>query len=970
MLKIKQLSVVAIIVALVVVIVALLASDRLSEQVAVPPQIAADLSAVVEPSAVAEPPVGVEPSKLTGDSAPASPGMVIRPRVVESARDMMHFYPSSATLVLPELSLSEEQKIMDLISHKDAVYLTIKRDVSHTIANWKLLGTKKAADIWQLHIKSPNAVGMQVLFSQAALPTGMQIKIYSGQKEVASHIGEHLGSRSERARSFWSTHVRGDTIVIEVWVPQGSNLNPSNFPFEIKSINHYFRDSSAPSRELKHFGFAASDDSASCNVVNPPACPAEEEFPLYRAVVSFLYTQPSGRTIGCTGGFINNLRDDGELYLLTALHCISPGVPENTTKGSALSAQIRTAESRCSTSSERLVSNDIKFIAANEQADWALLWVNKNDLQRADGSSAPIALPRGIGWDSSFVPLGTRLGNLHHAQGKQQNYTEVQVDSFTHKVEPVSGLRKTYDFEGCDLALCTHYNVDYIEGEFSGGASGSLFWSDLSDSKGPYIRGVLTHAYGSACRRARVSRFRKMYEDGRVRCALRDGSAYYPSETSTCTDTVRPIYEPLLSSLSPSTGTIYPNFHSRIMHYAIVVGNHVEQITLTMQANDRSYRIIANSSLITSSVTVPLDTGSNRINVQVQTASRRMVQTYTLEVIRLSSQAVDPVGTWENTFTERYLRCSSNPYRLGDRRDFVVSEITKTSEGTLSIFNQSDQILYTQVDSQGANRATLNARYDAVVESSPTTVADTMRAVLVSDQELVGLGIARYIDPSLALLCSLSYVAKFSRVGLASLSIPGATLNPSFRSAIKNYTATVDNALSQIDVVAAVNSSAHTITINGSQNTTVPLVVGDNVIAIELTSPEGEATATYVVVLRRLSTAVLSDLVVEIGSQQKTLSPVFSTENLNYVLSLSSTANSITLKPTAEVGRTIQVRYTPRDGAATVPSGNAVVITPLSVGSNTIYIDVAHNEAMERYIIMVRSGLRVRLKVFLEGALQ
>ena len=106
---------------------------------------------------------------------PMSPGTPFQPAVVESAREMMWLYPSSATLVLPRLNDQEEQEIANLIQDKSRAYVTIKRDVSVATSNWKLVGSKKTFNIWQLHIKSPNALGMQAFFYKAVLPPELKI---------------------------------------------------------------------------------------------------------------------------------------------------------------------------------------------------------------------------------------------------------------------------------------------------------------------------------------------------------------------------------------------------------------------------------------------------------------------------------------------------------------------------------------------------------------------------------------------------------------------------------------------------------------------------------------------------------------------------------------------------------------------------------------------------------------------------
>ena len=178
---------------------------------------------------------------LAEQSAPMNPGGTFMPRVIESGRDLMHLYPSSNTLILPELNKTEEQEITDLIQDKNRAYVALEREVSVTVDNWELVGSKNTFDIWQLHIKSPNAIAMQAFFEDATLFSGLDVKIYSGEEGVSSHIGEHRGNNSQNAESYWSTKVPGNTIVIEVWVAHSEELKPQDFPFKIKCINHYFR---------------------------------------------------------------------------------------------------------------------------------------------------------------------------------------------------------------------------------------------------------------------------------------------------------------------------------------------------------------------------------------------------------------------------------------------------------------------------------------------------------------------------------------------------------------------------------------------------------------------------------------------------------------------------------------------------------------------------------------------------------
>ena len=190
-------------------------------------------------------------SYAEADTLPMMPGGFFIPPVIDNARDMMPLYPSADTLVLPKLSRDEEQEIVDLIQDKNRFYVAIRRDVSVSIDNWELVGIKDSFDIWQLHIKSPGAIAMQTFFYEATLFPGLDIKIYSGEEGITSHIGEHKGNDSKNVESFWSTTVPGNTVVVEVWMPRISDLTPAAFPFEIKYISHHFREDSNDIPPLK-----------------------------------------------------------------------------------------------------------------------------------------------------------------------------------------------------------------------------------------------------------------------------------------------------------------------------------------------------------------------------------------------------------------------------------------------------------------------------------------------------------------------------------------------------------------------------------------------------------------------------------------------------------------------------------------------------------------------------------------------
>ncbi len=486
-------------------------------------------------------------SYAEADTLPIMPGGVFTPPIIDNAQDMMPLYPSVDTLVLPELSRDEEQKIVDLIQDENRTYVAIKRDVSVSIDNWELVGIKDSFDIWQLHVKSPGAIAMQPFFYEATLFSGLDIKIYSGEVGVTSHIGEHKGNDSENAESFWSTTVPGNTVVVEVWVPQSSNLTPDGFPFEIKYINHHFREDSDDIPTLKYFSLGSPQQNT-CPVFNN-LCDFQDNGRAWGAIASLLYNESGGRVTQCTSSFLNNAQSDGELYLVTAFHCIHPGSSQNMAKGTRINAEVRTSISPCANAADQLVGNDIRFIAGNEKADWALLWVNRNALSRADGRNLTANSPALLGWNAGRLATGSVIETLHHAQGSAQNYARFQVTRYSYARGQSGTQSGLTTFVSCqNISGCTHYEARSITGGVLSGASGASWWQPRY-----MVRGIFTHSSGTC--NASISRFDKMYEDGRVRCALGEGTSYYPGNTSTCNDSSRSSYSNSSGSGSSSGGS-------------------------------------------------------------------------------------------------------------------------------------------------------------------------------------------------------------------------------------------------------------------------------------------------------------------------------------------------------------------------------------------------------------------------------
>ncbi len=173
--------------------------------------------------------------------------------------------------------------------------------------------------------------------------------------------------------------------------------------------------------------------------------------------------------------------------------------------------------------------------------------------------------------------------------------------------------------------------------------------------------------------------------------------------------------------------------------------------------------------------------------------------------------------------------------------------------------------------------------------------------------------------------------ASFTSVALS----PTETLVGTTGPANLNFTASVPNSVSSIQVIPTAADPTATITVNGlavnsgSASQSITLPVGLTTITTVITAQDGTTTKNAIIkVTRAPSTdAALSSLTASVG----TLSPAFSPVVYTYEATVPYTTMSTTLTPTADdATETLTVNGVP------VASGSPSGAIALNVGSNTI----------------------------------
>lgn len=213
-------------------------------------------------------------------------------------------------IVLPRVDndqLREASRFEQLQSGLKAFHFAHPFDVSLSPDNsgqWYDAGPLK---VWQLKIVSSGAYSLNVIFGRFHLPEKARLFVIGTTNGTVK--GAYTAENNSDSKVLAVEPLAGDELLIQYEEPAGA-VFPGEL--EITRISHDFT------------GAGVADDhrplgiSGACNVnINCDAVNGTEGI---RDAVCRIIVE--GRDI-CTGTLMNNTREDGEPYLLTAYHCIN-----------------------------------------------------------------------------------------------------------------------------------------------------------------------------------------------------------------------------------------------------------------------------------------------------------------------------------------------------------------------------------------------------------------------------------------------------------------------------------------------------------------------------------------------------------------------------------------------------------------------------------------------------------------------
>lgn len=282
-----------------------------------------------------------------------------------------------------------------------------------------------------------------------------------------------------------------------------------------------------------------------------------------------------------------------------------------------------------------------------------------------------------------------------------------------------------------------------------------------------------------------------------------------------------------LSNLTVSPGTLSPAFLKTTTNYTATIPYATLAVSVTPTADNQYAYVTVNGTAVAygHSINVPVTTGTNLITLKVLATDSTTIKTYKLIVTVMppsTNAGLASLTTSEGSLTPAFATATTS-----------YSITVPNNTGSIAV-HATPSDLHSTI-SPGSN----------IILNPPVGTSNTNIIVTAQD----GVTTKTY---TLAVTRAAS-----ANANLASLSISQGMLSPSFSPSTANYTASVANFITDLDVMATTAEPNGMISINGGAgapgtgSATVHLNVGSNVITAKVTAQDGTTIKTYKITATR-----------------------------------------------------------------------------------------------------------------------
>src|SRR5258706_5857117 len=267
-------------------------------------------------------------------------------------------------------------------------------------------------------VTSTSAASLRAAIRVESLPATAILRFQAPDKnEVFEVSGEDInaalarnleaGEKGPDARLYWSPHIEGDTLLIEVELAPGTD--PLDLRISIPQLSHLVTSAAKD--------FALVEKSSSCEI--DAMCSVSTWGSQMNAVARMLFSS-GGSTYICTGTLLADQDSAGSVpYFLTANHCVSTQA-----SASSLTTYWVYRSSACNSG----IGGPYQQLAGGA----ALLYASTNtDTSFMRLNNTPPAGAVYAGWFAGATPgVGTSGTGLHHPQGDWLKISNGKVNGY------------------------------------------------------------------------------------------------------------------------------------------------------------------------------------------------------------------------------------------------------------------------------------------------------------------------------------------------------------------------------------------------------------------------------------------------------------------------------------------------------------------------------------------------------------
>jgi len=299
--------------------------------------------------------------------------------------------------------------------------------------------------IWRYKVSCPDAYSLGILFSSFRLPGGARIFVYNESHSLVA--GAFTNMNNNKYNQLTLADFKGNEAIIEYFQPYNPDFESNLI---IGSVSRAYKNIFAVMQNLQ--------------ILDINCYPQHTDWALQKQAVCRMTFYENGNGYYCSGSLINNTKNDGTPFFLTAHHCIDtiPGAL-------SLVCYFNYESAYCNgpiVNSNQTLSGS-SLLATYASSDFTLLKLNQVPPANYN--------PFFEGWDASGRTSKNATG-IHHPEGLEKciSISNSSPTTYNQSID-------WYDDQGHIQNTTppnTHWEIIFNQGPVEGGSSGSPIFDD------------------------------------------------------------------------------------------------------------------------------------------------------------------------------------------------------------------------------------------------------------------------------------------------------------------------------------------------------------------------------------------------------------------------------------------------------------------------------------------------------------